>query len=216
MVARRLLHPDEQTIQQVLAGDSGLYGELVQRYQGSVYRLAYRMLNRAENAEDVVQTAFVQAYVKLAECRDRKLFGAWVRKMAVNLCVAKLPREIPSGQIEDMRDVGAGLDDPVLEEVIRRMEREHVQALIARLPADYRIALILRYEEGLSFNEIAGLLGEPARRLLVWMLQPKWPPAITVCISYSCILRHLGRHQAYGARECPWNHSPTAGRPVNQ
>ncbi len=161
------MHPDEQTIRQVLAGDSEAYRELVQRHQGAVYRLAYRMLNRAEDAEDVVQAAFVQAYVKLSECRDRRLFAAWVRKMAVNLCLARLPREIISDEIENMRDVGAGLDDPVSEEVIRRIEREHVRGIIAGLPDGYRIALILRYEEELSFKEIAQLLDEPVPRILV-------------------------------------------------
>ncbi|MEN6522036.1 MAG: RNA polymerase sigma factor [Armatimonadota bacterium] len=161
------MRSDEQIIIQVIGGDNDAYYELVQRHQGAVYRLAYRMLNRAEDAEDIVQDTFVKAYLRLAECKDRSKFAAWIRRIAVNTCLSRLPKEIPSDNVEIMSDAEAPLDDPVMSEVIRRIERDHVRDIIARLPTDYRVVIILRYEEDFSYKEIAEILGEPISRISV-------------------------------------------------
>lgn len=164
---------DEQIIRQVLKGDYEGYRELVQRHQGAIYCLAYRMLNRAEEAEDVVQEAFVRAYSNLSKFRDRARFAAWIRRIAVNLCLARLPREIPSEDVESMLDAGMSRDDLVQAEVILRMERGRVREAIAKLPADYRTAITLRYEEDMPYDKIADLLHEPVSRIQVRMHRAK-------------------------------------------
>jgi RNA polymerase sigma-70 factor, ECF subfamily len=148
---------DEQIIGRVLNGQVENYRELLDRHQSGVFRVAYRMLGRREDAEDVVQEAFVRAYTKLSECRDREKFGAWVRRIAVNVCLRRFSRETPSDDLDEISD---GAEDPVEQEVIRRAEMREIQEAVACLPTAYRTILVLRYEEELDLKEIAELLGE--------------------------------------------------------
>jgi RNA polymerase sigma-70 factor, ECF subfamily len=164
---------DEQVIRNVLKGDRDGYCDLVERHQGVVYRLAYRILNRAEDAEDVAQEAFIQAFSNLSKCRDSGKFVAWVRRIAVNLCMARIPREIPSEDVERISDAEMAQDDPVQAEVFLRIERERVRTAVSSLSVTHRTVIILRYEEDLSYNEIAEALHEPVSSIQVRLHRAK-------------------------------------------
>ena len=146
---------DEQIIRRVLKGHAEEYRELMLRYQSQAYRFAYRVLGMREEAEDATQEAFIRAYGRLSTCRDRWKFWPWLRRIVLNLCLDRL-REEPEEELpEELSDV-----DTVESEVFRRAELEDIRRAIAKLPGAYRVAVALRYEEELSFKEIAGILGE--------------------------------------------------------
>lgn len=155
-MGRLLLVSDEQLIASVLRGETENYRELMCRHQAAVFGLAYRILGRREDAEDAVQESFVQAYSRLGECRKRSRFGAWVRRIAANICLRRLPRDIPADDLDEL----AGDDDPVVDEIIRRAEARRINDAITSLPAPYRTVLVLRYHEELSLGQVAELLGE--------------------------------------------------------
>jgi RNA polymerase sigma-70 factor (ECF subfamily) len=151
---------DEQIIGRVLKGQTQEYRELVRRYQTPLFRLAYRVLARREEAEDAVQEAFVKAFRRLDTCRDRNHFHAWLRTIVLRICLDSIPRECPSDEVERMLEAGQIPDDPVEAEVLKRAELGELRNAIAELPAAYRTAVVLRYQEELSHKEIAELLGE--------------------------------------------------------
>jgi RNA polymerase sigma-70 factor (ECF subfamily) len=151
---------DEQIIERVLRGSAEDYRELMLRHQDALFRLSYRMLGRREDAEDVVQDAFLQAYRKLGDCRGRAKFGAWVRRIAINICLRRFARETPVGEIDELLDIAPCDQNPVEREVLRRAEISEILDALASLPPTYRTVIVLRYGEELDLQEIADILGE--------------------------------------------------------
>ena len=151
---------DEQLIRRVLKGHTQEYRELMVRHQDSVFRLACRVLGRREDAEDVVQEAFVRAFSHLADCRQRDRFWPWIRRITLNICLKRIPREYPCETIDDLADAAGAPVSPVEAEVLRQVEIGLLRRAVAELPPTHRTVLALRYEESLSYKEIAELIGE--------------------------------------------------------
>jgi RNA polymerase sigma-70 factor, ECF subfamily len=159
------LPSDSELITRVQDGRTQDYQALVERYQSSVYALAYRMLGRREEAEDATQDTFIRAYRSLDSHVAGAEFWPWLRRIAINCCLRKLPREFPVEEVED------ATQDPFVDSVealvFRKCQTELVRKVISGLPENYRIPLILRYQEDLSFAEIAQMLDESAGTIRV-------------------------------------------------
>src|SRR5881396_3704618 len=83
------VQPDDQTlIAQSLRGDSSAFGELVHRHQDRLYNTVYRLLDNAEDAQDVVQEAFLHAYQSLDSFKGDSLFFTWLYRIAVNTAIS--------------------------------------------------------------------------------------------------------------------------------
>src|SRR5512136_956791 len=86
---------DGVLIRQVRQGHLEAYGELVRRYQGSVFGVCYRMLGERQEAEDLAQDAFLRGYERLDSFDLAYPFGPWIRRVAANLCLNRLQRQQP-------------------------------------------------------------------------------------------------------------------------
>jgi len=161
---------DALVLQQCLAGDERAYRELVQRYQARVFSLAVRMLRQREDAEDVTQETFVRMFRAAHRYDPTRPFSSWLFTIASRLCIdhlrrrrlplVSLVRQEPGSDEErtiDVVDPGLRPDD-VAE---RGEEEQRTQALIDRLPPHYRIVVMLRHQEDLSYEEIATALVLP-------------------------------------------------------
>jgi RNA polymerase sigma-70 factor, ECF subfamily len=152
-----LRQPDSEVIQRVLGGDRAAFDVLVLEYQERIYRLAYRMTRNAEDARDLAQEAFVQAYRFLGSFQQRSSFSTWLYRITMNLCLNHLksigrmdPAEI-DGSLKDRR--------PNSLEVILTDERAQALAsAIEALPPQQKATLTLRVYQGLSHREIAEVL----------------------------------------------------------
>lgn len=143
-------------------GDQTAFRELVERYQGAVYNLAYRMLGNPDDAEDAAQEIFVRVYRQLARYDSSRKFSTWVLAIATNYCIDQLRRRrvqfVPLEQIVPWaRTREAGPERLALD----REVTDELQDLLKRLPEKYRAVLILRYWEDLSCAEIGATLGLP-------------------------------------------------------
>lgn len=120
----------------------------------------------------MVQEAFVKAYSNLAGCRERDRFGGWVRRIAVNICLKRIPREVPCSTVDEMVEAASERGNPVEAEVLRQVDIdiEEVREAVLSMPIVYRTVLVLRYEEDLPYNEIAGLIDESADVVRVRLL----------------------------------------------
>ncbi|MCX6375074.1 MAG: sigma-70 family RNA polymerase sigma factor, partial [Armatimonadetes bacterium] len=145
---------DEQIIRRVLRGHVEEFRELMRRHQNAVFRLAYRIVGRREEAEDVVQEVFLRVYQNLGGYEGRDRFWPWVRRITLNTALRRIPREIPTDEVDEI----GTCEDLVQAEVLRRLDTANVRRAIEWLPAAYRTAIILRYMEDLSYREIADLL----------------------------------------------------------
>ena len=155
---------DNEVVRRVREGQVREFRILVDRYQQGVFRLAYRILGRREDAEDAAQDTFVRAFRSIHTYSDTGAFWPWVRRIAVNCSIKKLPQEFPSDAVERILDIE---QPPIEAEVFRECELQELRKAIAGLPESYRTAAVLRYQEDLSIAEIAELLDQPAGTIRV-------------------------------------------------
>lgn len=141
-------------VRAVLAGQGELYRLLVRRHQDRLFRHALRMVASPDDAADIVQRAFVTGYRKLGSCRTPDRVGAWLFRIAANLC---------KDFLKDRRRETVPLDDGNVipidrrtpgEDVERREIRTRVREALQRLPAEQREAFVLKHLEGHSYDEM--------------------------------------------------------------
>jgi RNA polymerase sigma factor (sigma-70 family) len=161
---------DRTIVERVLAGDKMAFGELIERYRVGALAFARRLLHSA-NAEDAVQEAFLAAFLKLENLRDRDRFRAWLFGILANVCHSRL-RLLKEGYFHDVLGgqaiVGFRLEDaePSAEAVFETRELHSlIFAAIEALPEEQREAVKLHYFQGLKLSEIAILTGSPVGTL---------------------------------------------------
>jgi RNA polymerase sigma-70 factor, ECF subfamily len=155
--------PDNAVIERVIAGETALYELLVRRYNQRVYRAVRAILRDDNEAEDVMQDAYVRAYVHLHQFEHRATFSTWITRIAVHEALARLHKAYRTTTLEDGDEVGGvpasstGLLDP--EEALSSQETKALleQAIMA-LPRDYRTVVILRDVEEMNTTETAAAL----------------------------------------------------------
>ena len=150
---------DGEAVRAVLAGNVERYGELVRRYRDRYARYAARMLGSLDAAEDAVQDAFVRAYDQLAQCRDPENFSGWFFLILRNRCYAEKRRRHREGvSVDDVAVQLVGKDRP--DRDIEQKERRRVlQEALLQLTPEQREVFVLKHVEGMSYEEIAELLG---------------------------------------------------------
>jgi RNA polymerase sigma-70 factor (ECF subfamily) len=157
------MHPDEAAaIAQAMDGDHDAFRVLVERHSRSMYRLAYRMTGRAEDAEDIVQETFVRAYRRIGRFEQRSDFGTWLYRIAFNCAIDYLrarPRH-ESTEPEDTLDrLATANDAPSPDDLVYAGQIERrVQAALEGLSAKERAAFLLRHYQGCSIDEICRTL----------------------------------------------------------
>jgi RNA polymerase sigma-70 factor (ECF subfamily) len=153
-----------------LAGDEKAYRELVERYQAQVYSLAMRMVRRAEDAEDLTQETFVRMFRALSRYDPSRPFAAWLFTIASRLCIDHIRRRkvglvsLTQRERNSEEEYDIEVEDPGLkpDEVATHAEESRRTAeLIDSLPPHYRIVVILRHVQDLSYEEIATALQLP-------------------------------------------------------
>jgi len=149
-------------VREALRGDQQAFARLVNTYQKPVYNLCYRLLGNAPEAEDAAQETFVRVYTHLKAYDPQQKLSSWVLAVASHHCIDRLRRRrlkwISLDQVVPSQPI---LDDrPRPEDTL--LEREscvEVRNLLQSLPADYRLILVLRYWQDLSYEEMAQVVG---------------------------------------------------------
>ncbi|NLJ36628.1 MAG: sigma-70 family RNA polymerase sigma factor [candidate division WS1 bacterium] len=153
-------------------GDNAAFEQLVELYKTKIYNYALRMLGDPDTAEDVAQETFIKAYSSLSSFRGAAAFQTWLYRIASNLAIDTVrrrkyrqntfsldePIETSDGPIErDIEDDAAGPE--------RRFEsaqlQQQVSQAIVQLSPKLRTVLVLYELQGLSYDEIAGIVGAP-------------------------------------------------------
>jgi RNA polymerase sigma-70 factor, ECF subfamily len=161
---------DAETLRRCREGDERAYREIVERYQRQVFSVAMRMVRSAEDAEDLTQDTFVRMFKAIDRYDPTRPFVAWLMTIVSRLCIdhirrrkvrpVPLVREDAGTHEEQTIDV----EDPGLkpDEITSHHEEEQrTQQLIDSLPPHYRIVVILRHQQDLSYEEIARNLELP-------------------------------------------------------
>lgn len=153
---------DAELVRRTLAGDRGAFGALVGRYERVVGALAFQKVGNSADAEDVAQESFLKAYAALGELDDPGKFGSWLYGIAFRASIDVLRRRGRRGPVVPIDAAKEPLDPRAGDDAARRDEAERVQAALGAIPDKYRLVLTLRYQQHMSYEEIARHLGEPA------------------------------------------------------
>ena len=161
-------HDDRRLIAEVLAGRTQAFGELVKRYQNRLYNVAVRVVDNPDDAADVVQDVFVNAYQSLGSFKGDSEFFTWLYRIAFNTAISFKRRKRATVSLEGRRDRDPALEpmdrspDVAPEAAIERTEDERVLAeAMAKLSAEHRTVLVLKDIDGLKYEEIADVMGVP-------------------------------------------------------
>ena len=160
---------DQQLVQRAQRGDLRAFDLLVLKYQGRIAALVSRYVSDAGEVEDVTQEAFIKAYRALGKFRGDSAFYTWLYRIAANAAknhlVAKGRRPGADATIEDAEgfDEGGMLSESASPEALAMGGElaEVVESALKALPNELKAALMLREFDGLSYDDIAEVLGCP-------------------------------------------------------
>jgi RNA polymerase sigma-70 factor (ECF subfamily) len=163
------VQPDESVlVEQAKAGDQQAFSALVARYQRKIYRLAKNITRNDEDAEDVLQEAFLKAYEHLDKFEGHSKFYTWIVRIAVNEALMKLRKRRGDREVSLDEPLGLGEEEVKREIAVwednpeQRYSREEMQDILNEavdgLKEDFRTVFVLRDIEELSTEETAEVL----------------------------------------------------------
>jgi RNA polymerase sigma-70 factor (ECF subfamily) len=159
---------DDRLIAECLKGQTAAFGELVRRYQDRLFNTAYRLMGNAEDAQDVVQDAFLSAYQSLGSFKGDSLFYTWLYRIAINTAISLKRKQRVVVSIH-----GAGPEQTGIEPLdssdrsrpghaLEQAEEEkRVQFALDRLSPEHRTVLVLKEIEGQKYEAMAEILAVP-------------------------------------------------------
>jgi RNA polymerase sigma-70 factor, ECF subfamily len=158
---------DRQLIADCLGGRRDAFGELVSRYQARLYNAAVRLVDNPEDASDVVQDAFLNAYQALHTFKGDAEFFTWLYRIAFNTAISLKRKKRATVSLDSGGPEGAIDPDDPSEYIkpgvaLQRTEDEaQLQDALNRLSHEHREVLVLKDIEGMKYEEIAEILGVP-------------------------------------------------------
>ena len=158
---------DAEQVEKVLAGDQAAYEPLVEAYQGRIFAFVAGRIRDFSATEDIVQNAFVEAYMHLKSLKSPEKFSGWLRGIALNLSNKWIQQKRPIVSIDETsQDVTPEISEFPLpdlpDEALEKTEtKEVVIAAVDALPDIYRESVLLHYMEGMTYPEIAAFLDIP-------------------------------------------------------
>ncbi|MEM9825663.1 MAG: sigma-70 family RNA polymerase sigma factor [Planctomycetota bacterium] len=153
---------ESQLIDQALRGDRAAFTMLVRRHQERLFASMLQVTGSADEAEDVVQDAFIRAFLKLDTFQQNSQFFTWLYRIAFNSALSRRRRKRPNVSLEHYREMTgddiqsdtAGVD----ESMLRGETVDLVQTAISQLTENHRRVLVLREMDEMSYEQIAEIL----------------------------------------------------------
>jgi RNA polymerase sigma-70 factor (ECF subfamily) len=165
-----LREEDIQLVARARAGDERAFRALLEKYERAVFSICLRMVRNRDEATDLAQESFIKVFGSLDRYNPAFAFSSWLFKITSNLCIDHLrKRRISTLAMDEPVEGEKGeftrqyeASDPTPDEIFSRNEKmQKLEAGIAALPEHYRIMLVLRHQEDMSYEEIAESLSIP-------------------------------------------------------
>ena len=151
------LNIHQEIIDRCQSGDKKAYGELYQLYSKAMFNVCLRMVNNQQEAEDILQEAFISAFKNLKNFRSESTFGAWLKRIVINKTLNHIKkRKLELFPLEDNTDR--------IEEDVNQLDEEStfnihkIKKAIELLPDGYRMVFSLYVVEGYDHGEIATIM----------------------------------------------------------
>ncbi len=160
---------DSELIQEILSGNLALFRQLLERHQAQVFRTCIGFVHSKEDADDLTQEVFIQAYQSLASFKGDSEFSTWLYRIAVNRSLNHV-RERQKKSIFDRLDSfftrekdvqffsDSAMEENPEQQFIHNEEREMITKALDKLPEKQRVAMVLSKYDDMSQREIANVL----------------------------------------------------------
>jgi len=160
---------DAELARDALAGSEAAYRDLVARYATPAVNFIYRLIRDRALAEDLAQEGFLRVYQRLSTYDSQRKFSSWFFQILRNITIDYLRvNRVPTASLDELEEEGhrgAAVDRESASPEQAAQQGELAQAMsaaLSRLRPEYREVVVLRYQEGLTHPEIAGILGLPS------------------------------------------------------
>jgi RNA polymerase sigma-70 factor (ECF subfamily) len=159
---------DLRLIQECLQGRTAAFGELVRLYQDRLFNTVYRLLDNADDAQDVVQEAFLSAYQSLDSFKGDSLFFTWLYRIAINTAISLKRKQRVAISMSSSREEG-GVAEPLDASPYGRPghalekaeEERRIQNALNQLSPEHRAVLVMKDMEGQKYEQMAEVLQVP-------------------------------------------------------
>lgn len=156
---------DYEIIQACVNGDKNIFSELVARYKNLVYSLILRMVNHAEEANDLAQEVFIKVYKNLDKYYPDYKFSTWVMRITTNHVIDyRRKKHFEHTPLEEA-EYQLPTEESPESILIREEERRQVRDVVSQLPDMYKIPIVLYHQQGLSYQEISDVIEEPLSKV---------------------------------------------------
>ena len=160
-VKKDLEASDYELVKRCISGERDIFAEIFARYKKLIYRTIFNFVGSSPDVNDLFQEVFLRIYKSLARYNPEYQFSTWVIKITTNICLDRLRRKRPDHEtMESIEEVGDSRSSPE-NSCLDRERAERVRKALQELPEDYRTPVILFHQQGLSYEEMAEIMGQP-------------------------------------------------------
>lgn len=154
---------DTELVERFQQGDLSVVKTLVRRWEGPILRVAFRIVGDLAEAEDIRQTVFVRMLETLCDLRQPDRFAAWIRRSTVNTAISALRLRARKHKMKALLQTQhSALEAPQPDDTLADLdEAQQIAAALDRLQPTERVLLSLRFDEELTYREIAAVVEQP-------------------------------------------------------
>jgi len=163
---------DKELVNRCLGGDDEAFRAIVERYQERVYNVAFRMTGNHEDSLDLAQESFIRVFRALRGFNADSSLGTWIHRIAHNVVIDELRKRrrrpivamstdtvVSTDDGEHTLEWSASVDDTPEEQLLRAERKREIARALHSVSSEHRVVLVMRDIEGLSYEEIAAVLG---------------------------------------------------------
>lgn len=155
------MEQEQLWIQQVLAGDKQAYAHIINKYKNQLYATILRMTKNPQDAQDLVQEAFIKVYRNLDKYDASGSFSGWLYRVAINHCMDEFRKKSNTTihvEVDETKVVNREHPEVVF---LKKEKSRQLERLISTLPEDERLIILLRYVNEISYEEIGEVMDVP-------------------------------------------------------
>ena len=149
---------DEEIIGRVLSGEKYMYELLIRRFNTRLYRICMSIVNDDMEAEDVMQTAYINAYLNLSGFQGKASFATWLTRILINESLLHNKKKLRRQQLATTEVTEKGHNNTPLKEMMNKELKEMLEEAVAKLPEKYRMVFVMREVQELSTSETMEIL----------------------------------------------------------
>jgi RNA polymerase sigma factor (sigma-70 family) len=148
---------DEEIVARIIKGETGLYESLLRKYNLRLYRISMSIINDDMGVEDVMQTAYLNAWLNLASFKSQSSFSTWLTRILINESLLYKKRKLKQQALAEKQENNYRTETP-LNDLMNKELKVLLEKTIADLPEKYRVVFVMREIEEMSTNETMGVL----------------------------------------------------------